>query len=525
MRPGDRSAYRRAMSRSDLTYGAQRAGRAVTGALIRWPAWAYGACAVFAALVAVFAGYEPERIWGRCAAVGYGCAAAAALTLRRRPRAREITLAVALAGAVLVPLAWLAAASLDMPEVGVVQRAAALLIAHGRLYQTSGALAGEHLVYGYDPYLPLMMVFGLPHALFGPALWTDPRVWDAVVFAVSVTVALRVAGTTAILTARPRSFVRWAAVLVAWPVIAYPLAVSGNDLPVLGLVCLGLAFAGPGRPGAAPRPVAAGLALGLAAAMKAIAWPALLVVGIVFAMRDGRRAVARFAWPAAAVLAVTAGPVLATEPVALVQNTIMFPLGLTKTVSTAASPLPGHLLADIGPAGHAVAIALLIAVAMVLAAALALRPPRGVPAAVGYLATALTLMFALAPNSRYGYFVYPLGLGAWLWLTRIPGRRPGRPPERGRPERGRPERGRPGHEPSGHEPSERGHVDHDGFLRRPGDDDHGVGVRRLVLLAVRHVRRYPHVVARSGFQPGQVPGGGVAEDEHRVARHHVDARL
>ena len=77
------------------------------------------------------------------------------------------------------------------------------------------------------------------------------------------------------------------------------------------------------------------------------------------------------------MLAVTATPVLVTEPVALIQNTIMFPLGLTATVSTAASPLPGHLLAASGAAGHATAVALLVAATCVLTAVLVRRPPPG----------------------------------------------------------------------------------------------------------------------------------------------------
>jgi hypothetical protein len=27
-------------------------------------------------------------------------------------------------------------------------------------------------------------------------------------------------------------------------------------------------------------------------------------------------------------------------------------------------------------------------------------------------------MFALGPDERFGYFIYPLGLAGWLWLTR-----------------------------------------------------------------------------------------------------------
>jgi len=142
-------------------------------------------------------------------------------------------------------------------------------------------------------------------------------------------------------------------------------------------------------------------------------------VGVLFAVRDGARTAIRFALAALAVIAVTSAPVLATEPVALIQNTIMFPLGLTRTVSPAASPLPGHLLAATGPAGHVAAVALLVTAACVLAGVLLRRPPRTLPGAAGFLALALTVMFVLAPASRWGYFVYPLGIWAWLALARM----------------------------------------------------------------------------------------------------------
>lgn len=134
--------------------------------------------------------------------------------------------------------------------------------------------------------------------------------------------------------------------------------------------------------------------------MKATAWPAVLIVGLLFAVRDGAGSAGRFALAALAVVAVTVAPVLVTEPAALIQNTIMFPLGLTRTASPAASPLPGHLLAAAGPAGHAAAIALLVAAALALAGVLR-RPPRTRAAAGWFLVLALTVMFALAPASRW----------------------------------------------------------------------------------------------------------------------------
>ena len=48
------------------------------------------------------------------------------------------------------------------------------------------------------------------------------------------------------------------------------------------------------------------------------------------------------------------------------------------------------------------------------------RPPRDARAAAWRLAIGLTVMFTLAPATRWGYFVYPIGLIGWLLLTQPP---------------------------------------------------------------------------------------------------------
>jgi hypothetical protein len=49
---------------------------------------------------------------------------------------------------------------------------------------------------------------------------------------------------------------------------------------------------------------------------------------------------------------------------------------------------------------------------------LVVRPPRTVPAATWRLVIGLTAMLVLAPATRFGYFVYPAGLLAWLEMSR-----------------------------------------------------------------------------------------------------------
>ncbi len=105
------------------------------------------------------------------------------------------------------------------------------------------------------------------------------------------------------------------------------------------------------------------------------------------------------------------------EPGTVIQNAVLFPLGLTRHKTPAESLLPGHLLASTGSAGHLLAVALLLAAAVAILVSLVVRPPGNVGAATFRLAVSLAVMFTLGPNDRFGYFVYPLGLLGWLALT------------------------------------------------------------------------------------------------------------
>ena len=279
----------------------------------------------------------------------------------------------------------------------------------------------------YNPYLPVMAIFGLPRALFGPGIITDPRIWFALGFVAVFAAALAVAGA--------RDVLRWTVLVTATPVIAFSLTVGGTDVPVLALLCLGLALLW-----RRPQPVLAGLVLGIAAATKATAWPALLVAATMLMVRDGRRAAVRFTLAAIAAAAVIIAPVAAVWPHALVENTILFPLGLAKVKSQAVSPLPGHVLADTGPLGHTIAVVLLCLAGLGVLVSLVVRPPRNVPSATWRLIIGLVLMFVLAPATRFGYFMYPLGLWAWLIVSQLGARHqrptgPGADPERTPPRR------------------------------------------------------------------------------------------
>ncbi|MFE3369342.1 hypothetical protein ACFXOK_07025 [Streptomyces sp. NPDC059173] len=370
-------------------------------------------CAAAALGLAVCSSLGPHRVWGAAAAFGYLAAALVAA----RGRSSRTAETVALAGAVALPLLWLLAVDRAQLEVRVVARSAALLLAEGTPY-----LHRPWVPEDFNPYLPGMSVFGLPEALAGPGPLTDPRLWMGAAFLGALAPALPAGSRSAPL--------RWIAVC---PLVALPLAVGGVDLPVAGLMCLGLALAGRGRAGAA------GLALGAAAALKWTAWPAIPVVLALMTassrsggraaggavVRSGGRQAGRAASRCGLVALLTAAvlilPAALRDPGAFRAHVVDFPLGLTDAVSSAASPFPGHLLATHVPGGRTLALLLLGAGALLLALSLLVRPPATAADAAVRLALGLLLATAFMPASRFGYLVYPLVLVAWAAIRQEPG--------------------------------------------------------------------------------------------------------
>ena len=375
-----------------------------------WLVAALTACALFAGAVNLFSHDPLHRLWGLSAACAYALAALVVLASRSLPVARswgtrgvDVALGVILCGAILFPLLWMVAHGHGEPEVGVVATAAKTLIKDGTPYRSSQALANTTNPNQYNPYLPLMAAFGVPQALFGHSLLTDPRIWFGAVFGVVFAFALRIAGA--------RDSLRWALLLTASPIIAFELCVGGTDVPMVAFMCLGFAFLWRTH---GAYPVTAGLALGIASSMKATAWPALVVAFALLYVRDGQRVAWRFIAVALSVVIVIVGPFAVLRPGSLVKNTILFPLGLASVKSQAASPLLGHVLAQTGRLGHTIVVILLIGSGLAIAVSLVVRPPRDVPAATIRLVLGLSAMFVLAPSTRFGYFIYPAAMVLWL---------------------------------------------------------------------------------------------------------------
>lgn len=356
-----------------------------------------------------------DAAWARWAVGGYAVAAIAALCSRRV----AVPLLVALGFGIVAPTVWLVLRAPATPDVVVVTQSARLLLHHGSPYLPAGQLTS---VLSYNPYLPAMALFGMPQAAGLPGLIGDTRSWLVAVTLVLFAASFWIAAPRWRRQADRRGAAAWAAVFaVGSPVLALELAVGITDGPVIAMVCLALACVARSVTRSSRLLTVAGLAVGLACAMKFTAWPALPVIAALLWARDGRQVAARFT--VVSVVTAVAGvaafaPALLAHPGTLVQNVVLFPLGLTHHKTPAASPVPGHILADAGPAGHAAAIAVLIAAGVAVAASLVVRPPADIRATALRLAAGLVLLFALAPASRFGYFSYPIALLGWLVMTR-----------------------------------------------------------------------------------------------------------
>jgi hypothetical protein len=396
-------------------------------------AW-FGAFAVYAA--ALITTRHADGTW---AVWGCGAYAVTALLLLART-GWVIPLAAAIGGALVAPVLWLITTFPPTGEVVVIGQSASYLLGHGTPYLPPALVTGWT---SYNPYLPLMEIFGLPRSAGLPGVLGDPRVWTTlttiVVFAAAFSVAAphRVgAGLSDILarfrrTGRQgvrgvvpagdycrecRQRVAWrTAVAVASPLIAFPLAVGVTDPPIIALTCLVLAWADQGKL------VRAAVALAVACAMKTTAWAVVPVVAVMAWVRYAPRAATRFTGTTVvvtALLALLAAPAALATPVAVKQNLIDYPLGITKYKTVAASPLPGHLIAGLGHGGRLTVDVLLVLAVAAFVAWLLVRPPRDGRDAAVRLAAGYAVLFTLDPSTRFGYFAYPLALLGWLALSK-----------------------------------------------------------------------------------------------------------
>ncbi|SCG48135.1 glycosyltransferase 87 family protein [Micromonospora halophytica] len=384
----------------------------------------YAASAAFAAVTAATSTLPPHRAWGSIAAVGYLLAtllvAGQFLARRSRPALAATPVRWAVTG-----LTWTTTALLPLvaqsvqrasgrtdraqEEVVVVEHAGIRLAETGTPYlghDAIAALPADERLLGYTPYQPGMALFGLPRAAVD-AWWTDSRVWFALATALALALAVAVLrDTRRPPTDRPApaTVLRGVQAATVLPVCALTLATGGDDLPVLALCLLALALAAAGRAGAA------GVAVGLAGALKLFAWPVALV--LIF-WGATRRAGLRVTAGALGLPLLALLPALLVDRDALVENVLRFPLGHGLVTSPAQSPFPGHLVATTLPAGRVVAGALLVAAGLAIAVRLLRRPPRTAAATTLICGYGLLAAIGLMPSTRFGYLLYPLALLVW----------------------------------------------------------------------------------------------------------------
>ncbi len=380
----------------------------------------FASSAAFALLAARF-GLAPHQAWGRMTFWPYAIAAVLVVVLAiaapraSRTRAR-IVLTLALLGAVTIaPLgdqvAKRAADHLGhhaQSEVLVVEQASSALFRGENPYDAvfdDGLLARRKTAtQTHYPYLPGMLILGaVPDGL---GALSDARV--------AFTAATLAVFALALAVARRRMpLLRALQVLAVLPTGALVLATGGDDLPVLALMLLALVLVD------RRHPVAAGVAIGLAAAMKQLAWPLIPFLVVAARDRDDEPARGRMLAATGLVLVPVVLPFVIWDPGAFIEDAVRFPLGLSSEASAAASPTLGRLLTSLVPGGGAVlGVALPLALLVSMAFILWRRPPR-TPAAAALIAGLLIAgVVAFAPAVRFGILVYAVNLLVWAWVLR-----------------------------------------------------------------------------------------------------------
>ncbi len=367
------------------------------------------------------------RVWANFAAPGYliaAIAAAIAVASRRSRTGRgamRLRLGIAAfscAAAVTMPLAYEVHARagghihLEQSEVVVIEQAAAGLAAGKDPYTATfdeRGLESRPQAQHHFAYLPLMLAFGLPRALFGPGQLTDARVVMALVTLAALATALARWPTT------PARRLRMAQVAIVLPSGALFMVTGGDDLPVLALVLLGLVMLQRKDRLAWPVLVAAAL-------LKQTVWPVLLVLLL---SRHVDRTETRphtpgmlpGAWliPAMSVSV----PFLLWQPGAFVRGVVLFPLGLTSGPAPDQPPTLGSWVT--GAAGltgdrtlQIVLVAGLLGGVLAAGGAVLLRLGRLTSlrtADQGCFAGLLMLALIVTSRiSRVGYLIYPLDL-------------------------------------------------------------------------------------------------------------------
>jgi len=385
----------------------------------RWDAAWYAGFAVVALAIGLLDETPLAHNWGLIASAAYSVGALAALRWGAGLVRRTGVAIAVFVGAALLPLGlelwWRAENGLGThakSETVVTEESARVVLAGDDPYAadySEGPLARFPAgVDAHVPYLPGNVVFGLARPLAGPGVAGDARIAFTAVFLGAVITALRLSQAPS--GEQLRAFM----VVVVSPLGARYVVGGGNDLPVIAGMLLALVLV------ERRQPCHAGLAAGLATAVKLTAWPLLPFLVVAARDRTGRSAAARTAAIAAAVVTAAVVPFLLVNPGGMFEDVVLYPLGLTAGGTPASSPTLGGLLGRLIPgAKGTIAVSAGVIVGAMTLWLLLRHSPRSARDAAR--ATALVLLTAtvLATAGRFGYLVYAVDLWLWsIWILR-----------------------------------------------------------------------------------------------------------
>jgi hypothetical protein len=403
----------------------------------------YAGSAVFALATILTSTNALYQVWGRMALTPFALGALASavlawavhrarrhsgqLTARQHRRswlARIVVAACVFAGSLAVPLGFEILWRFDgvpgshlQPEVSAVEKGGQDLMRGKDPYHTIVRLhhpvsyhaPGQPDYAGFLPYLPLMAVAGIPSQIWPNSGLSDARIFFCLTTLVAAALALYLC------RAEGRRKIRALQMLVILPLASLPLATGGDDIPVVAFLLLAMVLA------QRRQPFASGVVLGIASAMKFTAWP--LAALALFAAR-GRRGERR-PLPMLAGMVMVAVPAifpfLLRGPFALVDDVVLFPLGLSAVPSTAASALPGHELVTWFPSlSRVLPVSVGLVLGVLLVRHLYRRPPRAVSEVCTLAGVVMSALILLAPNPRVGYLLYPVNFFVWAYLMAGP---------------------------------------------------------------------------------------------------------
>ena len=265
---------------------------------------------------------------------------------------------------------------------------------------------------GFLPYLPVMAVLGIPSDI-----WPNNGLSDARIFFCLTTLAVA-AVALYLCRANGRRKIRAIQALVILPLASLPLATGGDDIPVVAVLLLAMVLA------QRRRPFASGVVFGIASAMKFTAWPLAALALFAARGRNGERRPLSMLAGMVVVAVPTIFPFALRGPFALIDDVVLFPLGLSAIPSTAASALPGHVLVTAFPSlSRALPVSVGIVLSVLLGRHLYRHTPRTVSEVCNIAGVVMAALILLAPNPRVGYLLYPINFFVWAYLLAEPAER------------------------------------------------------------------------------------------------------